>query len=62
MTEEATTTFDAKISKLGDEIEAIRQAGSGVSAKIQCGEKPLGFVLFHDLFEFIQSQVVFRIW
>jgi hypothetical protein len=34
--------------------------GATVKAKIDCGRRPLGYVLFHDLFEFIQSKVLFR--
>jgi hypothetical protein len=40
----------------------IKQARSGVLAKIHCGYRPLGYVWLHDIFEFFQSKVFFRLW
>ena len=37
-------------------------AGASVTARINCGKRPLGYVWFHDLLAFIQSQVLFRLW
>ncbi|HZZ28740.1 MAG TPA: HlyD family efflux transporter periplasmic adaptor subunit [Pirellulales bacterium] len=34
--------------------------GAGVSAKIDCGRRSLGYVWFHDVLEFIQSKILFR--
>jgi hypothetical protein len=34
--------------------------GATVTAKIDCGRRPIGYVLFHDLFEFIESKILFR--
>jgi hypothetical protein len=34
--------------------------GATVTAKVYCGRRPLGFVLVHDLIEFIQARVLFR--
>ena len=48
-----------KINK--DEINpADCVAGAGVSGKVHCGRRSLGYVWFHDLFEFIQTKVFFR--
>jgi multidrug efflux pump subunit AcrA (membrane-fusion protein) len=48
-----------KINK--DDIDsADRLAGAAVSGKVQCGRRSLGYVWFHDLFEFIQKNVFFR--
>ncbi|MDA1017580.1 MAG: efflux RND transporter periplasmic adaptor subunit, partial [Planctomycetota bacterium] len=33
--------------------------GATVIAKIQCGERPLGVVWFHEIIEFVQSRVLF---
>ena len=44
------------------DVDTIRQARSGVSAKIHCGYEPLGYVWLHDVFEFVQSNILFRIW
>jgi multidrug resistance efflux pump len=37
-------------------------AGATVTARIACGKRPLGYVWFHDVLAFIQSQILFRIW
>jgi hypothetical protein len=36
------------------------QPGAGVTAKVDCGRRPLGYVLLHDVFEFIQTRVLFK--
>jgi hypothetical protein len=49
----------AKINK--DDIDpADRLAGAAVSGKVHCGRRSLGYVWFHELFEFIQTKVFFR--
>lgn len=40
----------------------IKQARSGVMAKIHCGNRALGYVWLHDIVEFLQSKVFFRLW
>ncbi len=35
--------------------------GAGVSAKVDCGRRSLGYVWFHDVLEFIQSKILFRL-
>ena len=35
--------------------------GAGVSARVYCGKRPVGFVWFHDLIEFLYSRVLFRL-
>jgi hypothetical protein len=48
-----------KINK--DDIDpADRLAGAAVSGKVHCGRRSLGYVWFHDLFEFIQTKLIFR--
>jgi hypothetical protein len=37
-------------------------AGASVTARIACGQRPLGYVWFHDVLAFIQTQVLFRLW
>jgi len=44
-----------------DDIPPESRTGSGVSAKIDCGKRSLGYVWFHDVIEFIQSKILFRI-
>lgn len=35
--------------------------GAGVMAKVYCGRRALGFVWLHDVLEFIQSRILFRL-
>jgi multidrug resistance efflux pump len=37
-------------------------AGATVTARIACGRRSLGYVWFHDVLAFIQSQILFRLW
>jgi len=37
-------------------------AGATVTSRIACGKRPLGYVWFHDVLAFIQSQILFRMW
>jgi len=37
-------------------------AGATVTARIACGKRSLGYVWFHDVLAFIQSQILFRLW
>ena len=44
-----------------DELEELRKEeklrpGATVTAKVYCGRRPLGYVLLHDVFEFIQAR------
>jgi multidrug efflux pump subunit AcrA (membrane-fusion protein) len=36
------------------------KVGADVKAKIHCGRAPIGYVWFHELWEFIQSRILFR--
>lgn len=42
-----------------DEMPHLRP-GAGVSAKVDCGQAAIGYVYLHPVFEFIQSEVLFR--
>lgn len=67
-----TVSFDQnELLKLVDDSgasgnEAIAQlkknlkVGADVKAKIHCGREPVGYVWFHELWEFIQSRILFR--
>ena len=35
--------------------------GATVSAKVYCGRRPVGYVLFHSLIAFVQSHILFRL-
>ena len=58
-----TVMIRVKLDK--DEMEQLRKEqklrqGAAVTAKVHCGKRALGYVLLHDLIEFIQSRVLFR--
>jgi len=36
------------------------KVGADAKAKIHCGRRAIGYVWFHDLFEFVQSRILFR--
>ena len=45
-----------------DEPESLPEgtrAGAGVSAKVYCGKRPLGYVCFNELVAFLQKTVLF---
>ncbi|MGB7325617.1 MAG: efflux RND transporter periplasmic adaptor subunit [Rubripirellula sp.] len=44
-----------------DQIDTLRP-GAVATAKVFAGRKSIGFVWLHDVFEFIQSKILFRIW
>lgn len=37
------------------------KVGADAKVKVMCGQKAVGYVLLHDLFEFIQSRILFRL-
>ena len=37
------------------------KVAADVKAKIRCGRAPIGYVWFHELWEFVQSRILFRI-
>jgi hypothetical protein len=42
-----------------DVLDLLRP-GATVTAQVDCGRRPLGYVLLHDVFDFVQSRVLFR--
>ena len=42
------------------ELELLRP-GVGVTGKIHCGRRSLGYVWLHDIIEFVQSRILFRL-
>lgn len=54
------TTVELKASiDNPEELPKSKRAGAGVSAKIYCGKKPLGYVLFNEAWAFLQKSVFF---
>jgi multidrug efflux pump subunit AcrA (membrane-fusion protein) len=63
-TEEAKAALRANPTALAQAISELKKnlkVGADVKAKIHCGRAPIGYVWFHDLWEFIQSRILFRI-
>ena len=48
------------LKKLVDNPATELKVGADVKAKVHCGQRAVGYVMFHDLFEFVQSKVLFR--
>ena len=56
--EETTVVVRVAIDKV--DLPELRP-GTTVTARVQCGRRSLGYVWLHDVFEFVQSQVLFRL-
>ncbi len=50
----------SELKKLVDDPENQLKIGADVKAKIHCGQRAVGYVIFHELFEFVQSRVLFH--
>ena len=49
------------LKRLVEDPAAQLKVGADAKAKIICGQRPVGYVLLHDLFEFVQSRILFRL-
>lgn len=49
------------LKRLVDDPANQLKVGADAKAKIMCGKQPVGYVLLHDLFEFVQSRILFRL-
>lgn len=58
--EEGNTVL-IKVDFEKEQLKDLLRPGATVIAKVHCGRRPLGFVLFHDVWEFIESRVLFRL-
>lgn len=53
--------FDQEaLKKLVVDPESELKVGADVKAKVFCGKRAIGYVWFSDLFEFVQSRILFR--
>ena len=50
-----------ELKKLVPNPASELKVGADVKAKVFCGKRAIGYVWFSDLFEFIQSRVLFRL-
>ena len=53
-----TVLVRAKFDKDNFPDELLRD-GTRVTARVHCGEKPIGYVLFHEVLETVQQKVLF---
>jgi multidrug efflux pump subunit AcrA (membrane-fusion protein) len=56
--EEGNTVL-IKVAIDKNELPQLRP-GASVIAKVQCGQRSVGYVWFHDVIEFVQSRILFR--
>ncbi|MGA2619190.1 MAG: HlyD family efflux transporter periplasmic adaptor subunit [Thermoguttaceae bacterium] len=60
--EEGNTVL-IKVSMNKDDVAtADLRPGASVTAKVYCGRRSLGYVLFHDVIAFVQSRILFRLF
>ena len=59
--EEGSTVL-IKVAINKDELPEPLLPGATVTAKVYCGRRAIGYVWFHDLIAFIQSQILFWLW
>ena len=52
-------TLDEGVQETLGTLEALRP-GATVSAKIDCGSRPLGYVLIYEVIAFVQKNILFR--
>jgi len=50
------------LKRLVDNPEFDLKVGADAKVKIMCGQRAVGYVMLHDLFEFVQSRILFRLW
>lgn len=59
----AGNSIQVRVSINKDELPPeVRVAGARVTAKIDCGSRSSGYVLFHDVWDTLQQRVLFWIW
>ena len=54
-------TIRVRVAIEEDDLDFL-QANSGISAKIRCGYRSMGYVWLHDVGDWIQKHVIFRLW
>jgi hypothetical protein len=58
-----TNSVLIKVALEEDDLESLRSRlypGAEVSAKIDCGKRSLGYVLFYELIVYVQKNIIFR--
>jgi len=58
VTDDEGSTVLVRVAIDKSELPDLRP-GASVTAKVGCGRRPIGYVLFHDLIAFVQSKIMF---
>ena len=58
--DEKGNTVRIRVAIRQDELPEHLRPGATAIANVYCGRRPLGYVLFHDLLEWVQTNVLFR--
>ena len=53
---------EGELARLREIMKDNPKVGAEVIAKVHCGKRPIGYVYLHDLADFIQSKILFRMW
>ena len=53
---------EGELSRLREIIQGDPKVGTEAIAKVNCGQKPIGYVYLHDLIDFFRAKVWFRLW
>ncbi len=53
---------EGELTRLREIIGDDPKVGAEAIAKVHCGKEPIGYVYLHDLFDFIQAKILFRLW
>lgn len=54
-------TVKFEIDDLDETVRQKLRPGAAVQVKVKCGQAPVGYVLFHDVWEWIQKNVLFKL-
>jgi hypothetical protein len=57
---EEGNTIKIRVKIKQEDVPPHSRPGAGVTAKVYCGKRPIGYVWFHDVIEAIQSRILFR--
>lgn len=58
---EEGNTIKIRVKIRQEDVPPHSRPGAGVTAKVDCGRRPIGYVWFHDAIAFVQSRILFRL-
>ena len=62
MTADKQQTIRVLVDIDSSDLKQLKYVDGGVTAKIHCGRRSLGYVWLHDVGEFFQAKVFFKLW